>query len=328
MVTLIGLTILMCGYLYHLDSPTGTPAIQVRIGNGMSARTIGARLESLDLLHSAVWFEAAARLQGVTAQLEAGNYLLDGRQSTRAILDDLLEAPLELTRVTIPEGLTRMQTAALLAEAGLVDSATFIEVTQSEELLREIGVAAPDLEGYLFPETYLFPKHSTEEEIARHMVKQFFEIFTDSYFERLSVVGLSMHQAVTLASIVELEAVAAEERPLIAAIFLRRLGFKRRLESCATVEFALGQHKAHLTNEDLKVKSPYNTYRNRGLPPGPIGSAGAASLHATLHPVEGTEFFYFVARGNGRHIFSRTNAEHVVAKKAIRRQTRAAARLN
>lgn len=312
-------------YLRHLDSPTGSAPQRVRIAHGASARAIGTQLESLGVIRSARWFEVTARLRGVASRLEAGNYSLDGGQPTGRILNDLLEAPLELVHVTIPEGLTRMQTAALLARAGLADSARFVAVTGHEELIQDLGIAAPTLEGYLFPETYFFPHEITEEQIARHMVTQFFDIFTDGDFDRLGHVGLSLHQAVTLGSIVELEAVAASERPLIAAIFLRRLGFDRRLESCATVEFALGVHKTHLTNQDLRVKSPYNTYLHRGLPPGPIGSPGAASLHATLYPVEGTEYLYFVARGDGTHVFSRTNAEHEVAKRTVRRQARAAA---
>lgn len=315
-------------YVRHLDSPTGSPARQLQITDGMSARAIGTHLEAAGIIRSARWFELRARWRGVAARLEAGNYSLDGARSTGRILDDLLEAPLELVRVTIPEGRTRQQTAALLAAAGLADSSRFVATTEREDLIGELGITASTLEGYLFPETYLFPVTATEEQIVRHMVAQFFEVFTDSYFSRLSAIDMSLHQAVTLASIVELEAVAATERPLIAAIFLRRLGFNRRLESCATVEFALGEHKTHLTNEDLKVKSPYNTYRHRGLPPGPIGNPGAASLHATLYPVQDTNYLYFVARGDGTHIFSATNAQHEVAKREIRRKARAAAALD
>lgn len=311
----------------HLDSPTGQPEVRtVRVDDGMSARAIGTRLQSLGLIRSARWFEAVARWRDVTNRLEAGTYRLHGGVTTSALLDDLLEAPLELVRVTIPEGRTRLQTAGLLAAAGLVDSAEFVDVTQDAGLAAELGLSAPTLEGFLFPETYLFPKDVTAEQVARHMVAQFFEVFTDAHFERLSATNLTLNEAVTLASIVELEAVAASERPLIAAIFLRRLSLNRRLESCATVEFALGEHRTHLTNQDLRVVSPYNTYMHRGLPPGPIGNPGAASLQATLYPVESTEFLYFVARGDGTHIFSRTNVDHEKAKKLVRRQARAAAR--
>ena len=134
---------------------------------------------------------------------------------------------------------------------------------------------------------------------------------------RLDSIGLNLHQAVTLASIVEREAKAASERPLIAGVFLRRLSLNRRLESCATVEYALGVHKKRLNNADLRVKSPFNTYRHRGLPPAPIGSPGKAALYASLYP-EKTEYLYFVARGDGTHIFSRTNVEHEAAKRQLK----------
>ncbi|MDA0336172.1 MAG: endolytic transglycosylase MltG [bacterium] len=313
-------------YVRHLDSPAGSAPQLVQITDGMSTRAIAAYLQNLGIIRSARWFEVSARLRGVAGRLEAGNYTLDGNLSTGRILEDLLDAPLELVRVTIPEGLTRMQTASLLAAAGIADSTRFVIATESEELIRDVGVTAATLEGYLFPETYMFPRDIAEEQIARHMVAQFFEIFTDNDFDSLAGLGLTMHQVVTLASIVELEAVAAEERPLIAAIFLRRLNLNRRLESCATVEFALGEHKTHLNNEDLQVKSPYNTYRHRGLPPGPIGNPGAASLRAALHPAAETDYLYFVSRGDGTHVFSKTNAEHESAKRAIYRQARAAAR--
>ena len=301
--------------------------MEVRIDEGMSARAIGARLQERGLIRSARLFEATARLRGLASRLEAGNYRLDGARSTQELLGDLLEAPLEMVRVTIPEGLTRHETATVLAGAGLADSARFVDTTQDGQLIATLGLAAPTLEGYLFPETYFLPPDVTEADIARLMVAEFFEVFTDSLFERLSVVELTLHEAVTLASIVEREAMVAQERPVIASIFHRRLGLDRRLESCATVEFALGVHKKRLTNADLWVESPFNTYRHRGLPPGPIGSPGAASLQATLHPVD-TDFLYFVANGDGTHQFSRTNREHEVAKRAIRRRQRAAARLN
>ena len=130
-----------------------------------------------------------------------------------------------------------------------------------------------------------------------------------------------MHQAVTLASIIEGEAQIAEERPIISAVFQRRLEFNRRLESCATVEYALGIHKKRLTHSDLQVDSPYNTYRHRGLPPGPIGNPGRASIMATLFPAD-TEYLYFVARGDGGHIFSLTNKEHERAKRDLRLERR------
>ena len=308
--------------LWHLGRPTGGPPVAVTIDAGMSARAIGIRLEAFGLVRSALFFEAAARYRGLAGRLEAGRYRLDGSRSLNQLLDDLLDAPLEMVRVTIPEGLTRRQTAGRLRAAGLADSARFVAATESPELIAELGVEAGTLEGYLFPETYFLPPDVTEEEIARHMVAEFFRVLDDSLAVRLPELGLSLHQAVTLASIVEGEAMVADERPVIAAIFHRRLGLNRRLESCATVEFALGVQKERLTNEDLQVVSPYNTYRHSGLPPGPICNPGRASLHAALHPPQ-TDYFFFVARGDGTHEFSRTNREHEAAKRQIQIRRRA-----
>lgn len=309
-----------------LDRPTGLAAARtVRIEPGMGARQIGQRLQDLDLIRSARLFEWSARLRGLDHRLEAGNYRLDGHSSTEAILHHLLEAPLELTRVTIPEGLTRHETAGLLQRLAVVDSARFAALTGRTDLAAELGVPAATLEGFLYPETYFLDPNATEEEIVRRMVAQFHSVFADSLFHQLDSLGISLSELVTLASIVELEAQAPEERPTIAAIFHRRLQLKRRLESCATVEYALGVHKKRLTNADLRVESPYNTYLHRGLPPGPIGNPGRASLLAALYPPE-TEYLYFVARGDGTHQFSRTNRDHEAAKRAIRLEQRRRAR--
>ena len=306
-------------FLWHLGRPTGGPPVAVSIDEGMSARAIGVRLEAVGLVRSARFFEAAARWRGLANRLEAGRYRLDGSRSPSQLLDDLLEAPLQMVRVTIPEGLTRRQTAGRLRAAGLADSARFMAATESPRLISDLGVEAGTLEGYLFPETYFLPPEVTEEEIVRHMVAEFFRVLDDTLAARPPELGLSLHEAVTLASIVEGEAMAAEERPVIAAIFHRRLNLDRRLESCATVEFALGvQRREPLTNADLEVVSPYNTYRHAGLPPGPICSPGRASLRAALHPPE-TDYLFFVARGDGTHEFSRTNREHEAAKRRIRR---------
>ena len=316
-VLLTGIGVTAC----VLNTPTGATQTKISIRTGMSARAIGGQLQENGLIRHARFFEWFARWRGVADRLEAGNYQLDGSLTTGELLDVLLEAPLEMVRVTIPEGLTRSEVASILQSSGIADSSRFMLVTRNQDLISQLGVPSVSLEGYLFPETYFLPPDIEEEQIARLMVEQFFRVFSDDHFARLEAIDLSLHEAVTLASIVEREAVAAQERPTISAIFLRRLGLRRRLESCATVEFALGVHKKRLTNTDLRVVSPYNTYRHRGLPPGPIGSPGRASIEATLNPVE-TEFLYFVARGDGTHEFSRTNREHEAAKRAIRRAER------
>ncbi len=302
-----------------LDRPaatTPTPAAnRVEIKPGMTARQIGRSLEEAGLIRSATFFELSARYRDLAHELEAGTYELRSAQSTSDILETLLQAPIQLQRITVPEGLTRHQIGAVLQRAGVADSARFVSLTGSDELITRLGLSEPHLEGYLFPETYFIKEGATEEEIIEGMVTEFFEVFADSLYGRLDSLGFSLHQAVTLASMVEREAVVH-----------RRLKLKRRLESCATVEFALGVHKKRLTNADLRVESPYNTYRHKGLPPGPIGSPGRASILAALYPND-TEYLYFVARGDGTHSFSRTNRDHEIAKRTIRRQQRRA-RLN
>ncbi len=303
----------------YLDRPTGlTAAQQVSIGKGMSARAIGEALERQGLVRSAQVFEWTVRWRGVAGDLEAGTYRIAGTSTTRQIAAALLNAPIQTHRVTIPEGLTRHQIAGLMQREIELDSTRFVALAEDAALLAEFGVDAGSLEGYLFPETYFFDAHTTEEATIRRMVAEFGKVFSDSLTRQLATVGLDLHQAVTLASIVELEAVADDERPIIAAVFHRRLKLNRLLESCATIEYALGVHKERLNNADLRVDSPFNTYIHRGLPPGPIGNPGLASLRATLFPAD-TDYLYFVARGDGRHIFSHTHVEHSRAKRAVRR---------
>ena len=310
--------------VWLLNRPTGMrQAREVRIEPGMSARRIGDLLYERGLIRDARIFEWLARARKQAHKLEAGTYRLDGTRSTLSLLDDLLRAPIQSQRVTIAEGLTRHETAAQLSRQLALDSARFVALTEDPAILSRLGIEAPTAEGYLFPETYFLDLDVTEEEVVERLVGEFRTVFADSLHRRLPVIGMSLHQAVTLASIVEGEARVPEERPVIAAVFQRRLEFNRRLESCATVEYALGVHKKRLTNADLRVDSPFNTYRHRGLPPGPIGNPGRASIVATLFPAQ-TEYLYFVARGDGGHIFSRTNEDHEKAKRSLRLERRRA----
>lgn len=303
---------------WYLSRPTGlaTP-LEINIAPGMSAQNIGALLVEKGLVRSAAIFAWTARLHGQSEDLEAGIYLLKGTLTTPEVLRELLKAPLQLRRVTIPEGLASPQIAQLLQQNDLVDSARFVALVRDREFTRRLGLEAPSLEGYLFPQTYMFNRTTTEEEIIRRMVEEFDKVFTGPLYARLDSLKLTRHQAITLASIVEREAVVQQERPLIAGVFLTRLERNMMLESCPTVEYALGYHKEHLDNTDLQVDSPFNTYMYPGLPPGPIGNPGQAAIQATLFPVV-TDYLYFVARGDGTHTFSRTNEQHEAAKRSLR----------
>jgi UPF0755 protein len=314
-VVLLAMTAL--GWVWYLNQPTGQLALAVTVDPGLNARTIGQRLDELALVRSGHVFAVLARLKGLEGRLQAGTYRLDGRRSTAQLVEDLLQSPPVPVRVTIPEGFTRTDIAGLLARAGVVDSARFVAVTGDSGVARRLGLAAPSLEGYLFPETYFLAASSTAEDVARTMVSQFRAVMSPHLQGRLTALGLSLHQAVTLASIVEREARVQAERALIAGVFRRRLQLGMRLESCATVEYAMGIHKEHLSNSDIEFASPYNTYLAAGLPPGPIGNPGLASLTATLFAAD-TDFLYFVARGDGTHVFSRDLRAHERAKHRLR----------
>lgn len=306
------------GALWYLNQPTYEyPARRIHIPQGASARWIGQLLERENLIHNAHVFALIVRLKGLGHQLEAGTYQLDGTGTTVATAQALLKAPIQTRPALISEGLNRHQIASELQAAGVADSARFIAATEDPRLIRQLGLTAATLEGYLFPETYFFDLNADERAIASLMVGQFHRVFADSLHRRLKEQGLSLHQAVTLASIVEREAVAVEEQPIISGVFQRRLKLNRRLESCATVNYALGTTKKRLTYADLKVDSPFNTYRHHGLPPGPISNPGRTALLAVLYPAK-TEYLYFVARGDGTHIFSRTNREHERAKRRVK----------
>ncbi|MBL93910.1 MAG: aminodeoxychorismate lyase [Magnetovibrio sp.] len=314
----IALFFIAVGLINQLDRPTNLETVQnIHIQGGMNARTIGELLADRGLIRNAHLFEWLVRWKGLERNLEAGDYQLDGSHSTTDIIRLLLQAPIQVHPTTIPEGLTRQQVAGLLQKQSALDSAKFIELTADPELIHHLGIKAPTLEGYLFPNTYFLASKTSEREVIELMVGEFHKVFADSLYPHLKKIGLTLHQAVTLASIVEGEAIISEERPIIAAVFLKRLRLNRMLESCATVEYALGVHKKRLTNADLKVQSPYNTYLHRGLPPAPICNPGKASLLATLFPAA-TDYLYFVARGDGSHIFNHTHAGHNRSKRAIK----------
>ncbi len=321
-IALLGLSdfllLMVGGVVISLNQPTGLEHPQaIHIQTGMSARSIGELLENRGLIRNARFFEWTVRWQGLAHKLEAGTYRLDGTKSTLGVAMELLKAPVKVQRITLPEGLTRETIAGLLQLHTSLDSSRFTELTEDAAFIHQLGIKAPTLEGYLFPETYFFDEKTTEKDAIERMVGEFHKVFADSLYLRLNALHLTLHQVVTLASIVEREAVVSEERPVISQVFQKRLKLNRMLESCATVEYALGVHKKRLTRDDLKVKSPFNTYLHRGLPPGPIGNPGKSSIQATLYPAD-TDYLYFVARGDGRHVFSHTHAEHERAKRAIR----------
>ena len=277
----------------------------VKKGSGL--KSVSSELERRKLIKSKGLFMFWALLKGGARDIKAGEYSLNQSMSPVRIFTMLASGAVKTHPLTIPEGLTAEQIADILAQKGLVDKSAFIALALDKNLAAFYHIDGPSLEGYLFPDTYLLSRDRGARQVIDLMVKRFWHIFNN--LERDHKTPLLLREIVTLASIVEKETGRAEERPLIASVFLNRLKKRMRLESDPTVIYGLKDFDGNLTKKDLQSPNPYNTYRHRGLPPGPIANPGRDSLNAVLNPVQ-TEYLYFVSRNDGSHHFSSTLKEH------------------
>ncbi|MFB0525846.1 MAG: endolytic transglycosylase MltG [bacterium] len=284
-------------------SPRYSKTALVTIEQGMTAQEVAELLGKEGLISSKNYFLFLLRVRGVHRKIKAGIYEINSRESTWRIISKLFLGKSKKVKLTIPEGFTAPQIAQLIEEKGLGEKDRFLESVEERKL-----------EGYLFPETYLVDYHITEEEIINMMIDQFNKLFTKEMEERGKKFNFTKRDTIILASIIEKEAVKEEERPLISAVFHNRLKKRWYLESCATVQYALGEHKEKLTYEDVKIDSPYNTYIHFGLPPGPICNPGLAAIEAALYPAQ-TDLMFFVTEGEGTHRFSKYYQKHLEAQK-------------
>jgi UPF0755 protein len=290
--------------------------VWIRPGQTLSETV--AQLKDMGLVRHPKKFRWLAFLKGDERQIKAGEYLLVTSMSPQGILETLVRGKALLRKVVIPEGSTARDIGQFLEKAGLVSQERFIEAVSDPSLIEALSVGGGNFEGYLFPETYHFPRGVSPEEIIRKMVSQFRSVFTPEWTDRARAMGFTAHEVTTLASIVEKETGEPEERPLIAAVFLNRLKRGMGLESDPTVIYGIKAFDGNLTRKDLETFTPYNTYCIKGLPPGPIANPGRASIEAVLYPSE-QPYLYFVSKNNGSHHFSSTLAEH---KKMVDRYQR------
>lgn len=294
----------LAGLLLFLNAPPkAAPQSSVlTIPAGISGKAIAQKLKEAHLVKSPFFFETLAWTLAVRNKLRAGLYRWETPPSAFRILRDLSYGNVSRVKVTIPEGYTAREIAELLQKKG---------VCSGEDFLKEVSRARA--EGFLFPQTYYFDENSRASSVL--------DLLRQTAQAALAACGISPNEtprALILASIIEKEAKTDEERNLISGVFHNRLKKGWPLESCATVLYALGGHKAQLSLRDLKVKSPYNTYLHAGLPPGPICNPGLASLRAAISPAE-TDALFFVADGSGTHRFSRFYKDHLKAKTQRRR---------
>ncbi len=280
---------------------------------GVSGRDIADALEKKKVVANGTAFRWLLRFkekrEGVT--LRAGHFEVDPRKDSKEVLDELLYGDTVTRKATVPEGFTMEETANSLQQQKICSGEEFWKAANADSL--DLGWEFPkNLEGYLFPSTYDFPWECTGEMAVKQMTGQFRASVEPEWKKYSKTAPLTFKETIVLASLVEREAQVAAERPTIAGVYVNRLRKGMRLECDATVQFALGKQKAVLLYSDLEIQSPYNTYRNEGLPPGPICSPGLESIKAAMNPKK-SEFLFYVrndVKNDGSHVFGRDFYEH------------------
>lgn len=290
--------------LPFIPAASSSDSVEISIPAGSSSKSIGRNLASKGAVHSALGFRIACLLSGKGARLRAGDYDMPSGLNAWQAVDYLVSGKSLQHKFLIPEGLAAYQIAALLEAKKLANGERFLKLVRDPAFAKKLGIDAPGLEGYLFPDSYQFVRGVPEETLAGMMVERFKQKVPSSMRDR---------KLLTLASIIEKEARLDEERPKVARVFLNRKEKKMRFESCATIRFALNKYTGPILFKDLEVESRYNTYRHWGLPPGPICSPGLKSIQAAQNPAQG-DWLFFVVGSDGSHVFSNTFDEHKKAK--------------
>ena len=317
-IAVISLAVVLAGYAlvaYLYPVSLGNKVVTIIVEPGDSFPQVADKLLAEGVVSSRWMLRYPAQWRGIDRKLTPGMYEFKGRNSCRSVLTKLEKADFVNIRVTVPEGAPIWRVASILSERMNVDSSTVIALNTDSDFTQRLNV--PCLEGYLYPDTYFFPWGTSVEKILSDMVATFY-LQTDSLWQNLSPDGLSRDDIVTLASIVEAEALMEDEKPTIASVYHNRLDQRMKLDADPTVIYGLGGLDRPLWKKDLRQKTPYNTYLVKGLPPTPINSPGLEAIRAAIHPAE-SDYLFFVADGSGRHRFSRTNAEHNRARQEIRR---------
>lgn len=325
----------VAGFFWYWSYPdkvgpprVGTVTVDIPQGAGVSA--ISRILANAGIVEDDIRFVLLAKVTGASRQLKAGEYAFAPRLTPRQVIAVLSAGKVVQHAITLPEGLTVEQVAAIVSESGWGGREDFIRLAADPEILRKVGVTQGSAEGYLFPDTYFFAKGTSLRAIITAMLRRMDQVLVDVGVERgMTLVGvpssfstpnetdgegkmtlsLSRHQVLTLASIIEKETALPDERPLVARVFLNRLRLGMKLQADPTVIYGLSKFGSPLTKNDLQTPNPYNTYVNRGLPIGPICNPGQTAIAAVVRPsVE--DYYYFVAQGDGTHYFSKSLAEH------------------
>jgi UPF0755 protein len=292
--------------------------VVLKIEEGDNLDTISKKLKEEKVIQDRLGFKLLVIWKDKSRSLSYGWYKFKVYENPREVLKSLLQGKRLTVKIVIPEGLKINETLNAFRRHKDTDIniAKLDSLTRDTNFIVKLGINAPTLEGYLFPDTYIFYKGEKAENIIKKMVSSLQTILKPSENLEIKSMEFDAHEIIIIASMIEREAMTDREKPIIASVIYNRLKKKMPLQIDATVLYALGTHKKRVTYKDLRVKSPYNTYRNTGLPPGPIASPGYQSIISALHPAK-TDYLYYVATGRGDHIFSETYKEHMKAKKKV-----------
>jgi UPF0755 protein len=309
-------TILAIDFSLFLHRPIAPPQpTEVEIASGSSLHSVARLLAEQKIISRPLYFKLLARHQQVQGAIQAGRYLFEQSARPADVLARLVNGDVIRHTLTIPEGLTLKQIAERIEEQGFGSADRFMKLAREPRFLKMIEADISSLEGYLFPETYLLDKNIGEQRLLTAMITEFYKRAQPEWRAAAAERGLSLHQWVTLASIIEKETALAAEMPFISGVFYNRLERGMRLQTDPSVIYGIEDFDGNLTRAHLHTPTPYNTYTNSGLPPGPICNPGEEALHAAAYPAS-TQDLYFVSRGDGSHVFSRTLKEH---NQAVRR---------
>lgn len=300
---------------YDMDRYAKTAAarkaapVYIKIDQGDGFHHISDELNHLGIIRHPLKFKLLAMSRGSDKKIQAGEYRLSASMIPIEILDTFVDGKVVQVKFTVPEGFTLAQIADLFERKGFGKAGPFIQKASDSEYVHKKGIAADTLEGYLFPDTYYFPKTADADLIIDTMLEEFKAVITPEFLSRAEALGFTLHEVVTLASIVEKETGVASERPVIASVFHNRLKLNMRLESDPTVIYGIKDFDGNITKRHLLTPTPYNTYRINGLPPGPIANPGRKALEAVLYP-DDTSYLFFVSKNDNTHEFSTNINDH------------------
>jgi len=305
---IVGAAYVALSYCWLTPTEKFAPPREVTIDKGESFHQIARALADAGIVRSELALRVYGRMSRTASQIKPGDYAFKGGERIPDVMRHLVKGDFIVVTITIPEGLTVHEIAERVAATGLVCEDEFEDAAREGEIVRALGLMPLGAEGYLFPATYKFSPHAKTNDVLAAMLARFYQVLTPAVEERMFAVGLDPRRLVTMASIVEKEAKAPAERPLIAGVFYNRLRLGMPLQSDPTAEYQLdGAPESAATA--VHTTSAFNTYDFTGLPPGPIANPGLKSIEAALYPTQ-TDFLYFVAREGGTHVFSKSYDEH------------------